>query len=104
MSFQNKSVEGAATLTLQNTTDNSLGQLNELTLQEFLDTYKSKDTYNLLGLKGGKWLIPKCNQKIFYNLLAKAIQTNKRKLYCSHPEIYAIIIILVFAGYIYTLH
>jgi hypothetical protein len=74
-------VEGAATLTLQNTSDNSLSQLNELTLQEFLDTYKSKDNFNLLGLKGGKWLIPKCNQKVFYNLLAKAIQTNKRKLY-----------------------
>lgn len=82
MNFQNKSVERAATLTLQNNSDNSLSQLNELTLQEFLDTYKSKDnTYNLLGLKGGKWLIPKCNQKVFYKLLAKAIQSNKRKLY-----------------------
>ena len=81
MDSHKKMVEGAATLSLQNTSDNSLSQLNELTLQEFLDTYKSKDTYNLLGLKGGKWLIPKCNYKVFYNLLAKAIQTNKRKLY-----------------------
>ena len=82
MSFQNKSVEKAGTLTLQNTSDNSLSQLNEeLTLQEFLDTYKSNNTFNLLSLQGGKWLIPKCNQKIFYNLLAKTIQTNKRKLY-----------------------
>jgi len=77
-------VEKTGTLTLQYTSDNSLSQLNEpkLTLQEFLNTYKSKDnTYNLLGLKGGKWFIPKCNQKVFYNLLAKDIQTNKRKLY-----------------------
>jgi P4 family phage/plasmid primase-like protien len=81
MDSHKKMVEGAATLSLQNTTDISLSQLNELTLQEFLDTYPSKDTYNLLGLKGGKWLIPKCNYKVFYNLLAKAIQTNKRKLY-----------------------
>jgi hypothetical protein len=81
MESHKKLVEKAGPLTLQNNSDNSLSQLNELTLQEFLDTYKSKDTYNLLGLKGGKWLIPKCNQKVFYNLLAKAIQTNKRKLY-----------------------
>ena len=81
MDSHKKSVEGVAALTLQNTSDNSLSQLNELTLQDFLNTYKSKDTYNLLGLKGGKWLIPKCNYKVFYNLLAKAIQTNKRKLY-----------------------
>jgi hypothetical protein len=81
MDSQNKSVEEAATLSLQNTPDNNLAKLNELTLQKFLDTYKSKDTYNLLGLEGGKWLIPKCNYKVFYNLLAKAIQSNKRKLY-----------------------
>ena len=77
-------VERGCNPSLHNTSDNSLSQLNEpmLTLQEFLDTYKSKDnTYNLLGLNGGKWFIPKHNQKIFYNLLAKAIQSNKRKLY-----------------------
>jgi hypothetical protein len=51
MDSHKKMVEGAATLSLQNTTDISLSQLNELTLQEFLDTYPSKDTYNLLGLK-----------------------------------------------------
>ena len=49
-------IEEAAT-TLYNISDNSLSQLNELTLQEFLDTHKSKDTYNLLGLKGGKQLL-----------------------------------------------
>ena len=81
MNKQKNLIESDSAPTLCNTSDNSLSQLNELTLQEFLDTYKSKDTYNLLGLKGGKWLIPKCNQKVFYNLLAKAIQTNKRKLY-----------------------
>ena len=81
MDSHKKLVEGAATLSLQNTTDNYLTKLNELTLEEFLDTYKSNNTYNLLGLKGGKWFIPKCNYKVFYNLLAKAIQTNKRKLY-----------------------
>jgi hypothetical protein len=86
MDFHKKSVEGVAALTLQCTSDNSLSQLNELTLHEFLDTYKSIDTFNLLGLKGGKWLIPKCNYKVFYNLLAKAIQTNKRKLhYVEYP-------------------
>ena len=74
-------VEATCKSSLHNTSDNSLSQLNELTLQEFLYTYKSNDTYNLLSLQGGKWLIPKCNQKIFYTLLAKAIQTNKRKLY-----------------------
>jgi hypothetical protein len=53
MESHKKLVEKAGTLTLQNTSDNSLSQLNEpmLTLQKFLDTYKSKDTYNLLGLK-----------------------------------------------------
>ena len=79
----NKSVEKTRPLALHNTLDNSLYQLNErkLTLQEFLNIYKSTDTFNLLGLKGGKWLIPKCNQKMFYKLLANAIQSNKRKLY-----------------------
>ena len=81
MNKLNNSVEPTCKSSLQNTIDNSLSQLNELTLQEFLNTYKSKDTCNLLGLKGGKWFIPKCNYKVFYNLLAKAIQTNKRKLY-----------------------
>ena len=52
MDSHKKSVEGVAALTLQNTSDNSLSQLNELTLQEFLDTYKSNDTFNLLGLHG----------------------------------------------------
>jgi P4 family phage/plasmid primase-like protien len=76
------SVEGAGTLSLQNTQENNFSNLNEaLTLNEFLDNYKATDTFNLLSLSGGKWYIPKCNQKVFYNLLAKAIQANKRKLY-----------------------
>jgi len=66
MNKLNNSVEGVAALTLQNTSDNSLSQLNELTLQEFLDTYKSKDNnYNLLGLKGGKWFIPNVTRRSF---------------------------------------
>ena len=76
------SVEEAGTLSLQNTQENNYCNLNEdLTLNEFLDNYKATDTFNLLSLSGGKWYIPKCNQKVFYNLLAKAIQANKRKLY-----------------------
>ena len=75
-------VEGDGNLTLQNTSDNSLSQLNEpiLTLHEFFNTYKSKEKFNLLGLQGGKWFIPKCSHKIFYKLLAKAIQEKKRKI------------------------
>ena len=81
------SVEGAGTLSLQNTQENNFSNLNEaLTLNEFLDNYKAIDTFNLLSLSGGKWNIPKCNYKVFYNLLAKAIQTNKRKLhYVEYP-------------------
>ena len=74
-------IEGASNQSLQNTTENNFGKLNEQTLNDFLDNYKCTDTFNLLSLSGGKWNIPKCNYKIFYNLLAKAIQENKKKLY-----------------------
>ena len=85
-SVKNKIVEGTTKSSLHNTLENSPSYLNAPSLKKFIEQYKSSDKFNLLSLSGGKWLIPECQKRYFFTVLAKAIYNDEKNLnYIEYP-------------------